>query len=114
MFLNSLGLWVLVHLVPLFGLGLGWLVVKWPLVVGRDFGVRSFGVIAGVLGTVALTLGGALGPVIAGAIYDGTGSYHWAFLLCTGLFLAGAGVVLAAPEPQVVSTVGAHSTEWSA
>lgn len=111
LFLSSLGLWVLVLFVPLFGLGLGGLVVLWPLVVGRDFGVRSFGTIAGVLGTVALTLGGALGPVIAGAIYDSTGSYHWAFLLCTGLFLAGAEVVLVAPEPQAVRTVAAHSTE---
>ena len=39
-FLHSLGLWVLVLFVPLFGLGLGGLVVLWPLVVGRDFGVR--------------------------------------------------------------------------
>jgi MFS family permease len=52
-----------------------------------------------VLGTVTLSLGGALGPVAAGAIYDSTGSYHWAFLLCTGILLMGAGVAVVATEP---------------
>lgn len=115
LFLGSFGLWVIVLFVPLFGLGLGGLVVLWPLVVGHDFGVRSFGAIAGVLGTVALTLGGALGPVIAGAMYDSTGSYHWAFILCSVSSLAGAVVVLAAPSPQAVkSSVRENSPEWSA
>lgn len=95
-----LGLWVLALFVPLFGVGLGGLVVLWPLVIGHDFGVRSFGAIAGMLGTVALTLGGALGPVIVGAMYDNTGSYHGAFVLCTMLMLAGAGIVALAPEPH--------------
>jgi hypothetical protein len=36
---------------------------------------------------------------VAGAIYDSTGSYHWAFLLCTGILLMGAGVAVAATEP---------------
>jgi MFS family permease len=96
---SSLGLWVLAFFVPLFGLGFGGLVVLWPLAVGHDFGLCSFGTIAGVLGTVTLSLGGALGPVVTGAIYDSTGSYHWAFLLCTGILLMGAGVAVAATEP---------------
>jgi sugar phosphate permease len=103
--LRVLGFWVLTLFVPLFGLGFGGLVVLWPLTVSHDFGRRSFGVIAGVLGTVALCIGGALGPVAAGAIYDSTGSYHWAFLSCIGVLLAGAGAALAATEPRAVRPV---------
>lgn len=105
LYLSSLGLWVLAIFVPLFGLGFGGLVVLWPLAVGHDFGLRSFGTIAGVLGTVTLSLGGALGPVMAGAIYDRTGSYQWAFLLCVGLLLVGAGVAVAATEPHAARLV---------
>jgi sugar phosphate permease len=105
LYLQSLGWWVLTLFVPLFGLGLGGLVVLWPLAVGQNFGLRSFGAIAGVLGTVALSLGGALGPVAAGAIYDSTGSYHWAFLLCSGLLLLGAGVAALAAEPHAARPV---------
>ena len=100
LFLSSLGFWALAVFVPLFGLGFGGLVVLWPLVVCHNFGLRSFGTIAGVLGTVAASGGGALGPVVVGVIFDRTGSYHWALLLCVGALLAGAGAAFAAPAPH--------------
>jgi MFS family permease len=82
----------------LFGLGFGGFVVLYPLCVGHDFGLRAFGAIAAVLGTVGITLGGALGPVVVGLSYDDTGSYSWAFVLCAGLLLAGAAVAFATSE----------------
>jgi sugar phosphate permease len=97
---DTLGFGALVGFVPLFGLGYGGLVVLWPLAVGHDFGTRSFGSIAGMVGTVALTLGGAAGPVIAGALYDSTGSYFLAFLSCVGVFLLGAVAAFITTEPQ--------------
>jgi MFS family permease len=97
--LSSLGFGVLVIFVPLFGLGYGGLIVLWPLVVSHDFGLRSFGAIAGVLGTVLLCFGGGLGPVIGGAIYDSTGSYQWVFILSVVALLVGGGAALLAPEP---------------
>ena len=96
--LHVFGFWVLAVFVPLFGLGFGGMVVLWPLTVSHDFGQRSFGTIAGVLGTVILCIGGALGPVIAGAIYDSTGSYDWAFVASIGVLLVGAGAAFAAPD----------------
>ena len=66
----------------LFGLGYGGLVVLWPLVISHDFGLTSFGAIAGVLATLALGLGGAIGPVMAGVIFDRTGSYVWVLVTC--------------------------------
>src|SRR6266581_2034901 len=103
--LSALGFWVLAIFVPLFGLGYGGLIVLWPLTVGHDFGLRSFGAIAGVVGTVALSLGGALGPVVAGAMYDSTGSYQWAFLSGIGVLLVGAAAAVAATEPRAVRPV---------
>jgi cyanate permease len=37
------------------------------------------------VGTIvfAYALGGSSGPFIAGMIFDNTGNYQWAFLLCT-------------------------------
>jgi len=103
--LRTLGFWVLTIFVPLFGLGYGGLIVLWPLTVGHDFGLRSFGAIAGVVGTVALSLGGALGPVVAGSMYDSTGSYQWAFLSGIGVLLVGAAAALVATEPRAVRAV---------
>ncbi len=102
LFLESLGFWALTLFVSLFGLGYGGMIVLWPLIVGHDFGRQAFGAIAGVLGTLGLSIGGALGPIIAGVLYDNTGSYDWAFLSCVGAFLVGAGAAAVAPEPQAV------------
>jgi sugar phosphate permease len=97
---DTLGFWALAVFVPCFGVGYGGLVVLWPLAVGHDFGMRAFGAIAGMVGTVALSLGGAAGPVIAGMMYDQTGSYFSAFLSCAGVFLVGAVVAFVTTEPQ--------------
>ena len=52
-----------------------------------------------MVGTVALTLGGAAGPVVAGAMYDKTGSYFLAFLLCVVVFLVGATAAFVTTKP---------------
>ena len=98
--LESLGFWALALFVSLFGLGYGGMIVLWPLIVGHNFGRQAFGAIAGVLGTLGLSIGGALGPVIAGVLYDNTGSYDWAFVSCVGVFCMGAGAAVVAPTPQ--------------
>jgi sugar phosphate permease len=100
LYLNILGLWAVAAFVVFFGLGYGGLVVLWPLVIGHDFGLRAFGAIAGVLGTVAASLGGAVGPIMAGAIYDRTGSYYWAFFLFIAVLLVGAFAAWATTEPS--------------
>jgi sugar phosphate permease len=100
LYLNVLGFWAVAAFALFFGLGYGGLVVLWPLVIGHDFGLRAFGAIAGVLGTVAASLGGAVGPVVAGAIYDSTGSYQWAFFLFIAVLLVGTSAAWAATEPS--------------
>ncbi|MEW6298158.1 MAG: MFS transporter [Thermodesulfobacteriota bacterium] len=103
--LDPVRLWTLVLFVLLFGLGYGGLVVLWPLTVAHDFGLRAFGAIAGVLGTVAASFGGAVGPVVVGSLYDNTGSYFLAFLLCGGLLLLGAAAAFLTTAPDPVRSV---------
>jgi len=58
-----------------------------PLVAGF-FGLRSHGLIFGVTG-LAFTIGSAIGPLLAGYIFDVTGSYQSAFLVCAGIGIVG-------------------------
>jgi MFS family permease len=59
----------------------------------RFGGMRSFGKIFGVMASL-IALGTGVGPVLAGAIYDATGSYR--LLLISGIPLALVGGLLAA------------------
>jgi MFS family permease len=53
-----------------------------PLIASL-FGLKSHGLIFGSIG-FGSTLGAAVGPLFTGYLFDRTGSYHWAFLLCAG------------------------------
>jgi len=52
------------------------------------FGTRSHGAIFGVL-TFISGIGSAVGPVMAGYMFDTTGSYQLVFLVLTGMSIAG-------------------------
>jgi MFS family permease len=52
------------------------------------FGTRSHGVIFGAAVSIS-TIGGAVGPVVAGYLFDVTGSYQAIFLVLTGMSIAG-------------------------
>lgn len=60
-----------------------------PIVFGDSLGVRRLGGLLG-LGALFNTIGFAAGPVIAGRIFDRTGSYSGALILFTGLALLAA------------------------
>jgi MFS family permease len=75
-----------------FGVVAGAPVALLPLLVAESLGRRRFGVLAALTG-IAGTIGATAGPVIAGRIFDITGSYASAFEL---FILAGAMGALAA------------------
>ncbi len=60
-----------------------------PIVFGDSLGVRRLGGLLGI-GALFNTIGFAAGPVIAGRIFDRTGSYHGALILFAGLALIAA------------------------
>ena len=51
------------------------------LIVAELFGLKSLGMIYGTI-MIFSALGMTLGPIIAGTIFDMTGNYNWAFLIC--------------------------------
>jgi len=65
----------------LIGFGYGSESATIPYLVGRYFGLRSFGEIYSYL-FITVPLGGALGPVLMGAAFDRAGSYKSALLFC--------------------------------
>jgi len=64
-----------------YGIAYGGIVPMQTLMAGELFGLRSLGIITA---TVMLggSLGGAIGAPLAGAIFDNSGSYQWAFQIC--------------------------------
>jgi len=63
----------------LFGFGYGGTGPQIPLVVAQFFGLPSLGAILGVM-ILSGQIGGAIGPLLAGKIFDLTRSYFWGFL----------------------------------
>jgi MFS family permease len=77
----------------LFGLSLGAEVDLFPYMVSRCFGLQAFAEIYGYT-LAAFGLGGVLGPLLTGIIFDAMGSYTLAFGSFCLLVLAAAGLML--------------------
>jgi len=74
-------IWMLYVFAVIFGVAYGGKVSLQPLVPGELFGLSSLGIILGTL-MFCGTIGGALGPPLAGTIFDVTGGYNLALLIC--------------------------------
>jgi MFS family permease len=81
-------LWMLYLFGAIFGLGYGGFVTMQSPLVADYFGLKAHGAIYGVVMFV-VSIGGSVGPLIAGSIFDNSGSYNWAFILCAVLGLFG-------------------------
>ncbi len=85
-------LWMLYLFAAVYGFGHGgFFALISPLIAGL-FGTRSQGTLLGVV-IFSGTLGGSIGPFVAGTVFDVTGSYRLAFLIL--LTLAVIGLTLA-------------------
>lgn len=84
----------------LVGLGQGAEFDILPYVVSRYFGLRAFGEMYGST-FAAVTLGGAIGPLVMGVSFDATGSYSLALLLFAGASFTAAGLMLGLGPYQV-------------
>ena len=73
-------LWPLYSFAFVFGLASGGIGSSQSPIIARLFGLSSHGLILGVI-TLGFTAGGAVGPFLAGFIFDVTGSYQVAFLV---------------------------------
>jgi predicted MFS family arabinose efflux permease len=73
-----------------FGFAYGGMQVLFSPLVAELFGTRSHGVILAA-GALAGSIGAAIGPIVAGYVFDVFGSYTIAFILCAMLAFAGLG-----------------------
>ena len=74
-------LWMLYLFAAIFGIGYGGISALVSPIVAELFGLSSHGVIFGVVIMFGGTGGMAIGPLLAGHIFDITGSYQTAFLI---------------------------------
>jgi len=95
-------LWMLYLFAVVLGLNYGGLSAITSPLVARFFGLKDHGAIYGLI-QLLFSIGGATGPLVAGRIFDVSGSYDWAFILCA--VMGAGGVVLAiflrAPQKQM-------------
>lgn len=79
--LSNLGSWSFYAFTLIFGLGYGLFIILESAIPADLFGAKSLGTIMATLGLFAM-IGSAAGRTLAGTIFDITGSYQMAFLLC--------------------------------
>jgi len=77
-------MWLLYIFAAAFGFGYGGEIALMSPVMAELFGLRALGVILGVV-SCAYFIGCAIGPLVAGHMFDVTGNYYSAFLIC-GIF----------------------------
>jgi sugar phosphate permease len=82
----------------MFGISVAGILVVPAVAYANYFGRRSLGAIRGATEPF-VTLGGAIGAVTSGIIYDVTGSYHVAFVIFSGVGLAAILPLLMARPP---------------
>ena len=92
---SPIALWIYVFI---FGLGVGsWLPVM-SMLVSTNFGLIAYGAIFGMM-SFAQNLGVAVGPLVAGSIYDSTHAYTAAFFLFVSLHILAMIAILAVRKP---------------
>ena len=96
--------WQIFLVLPLFGLGWGGIIPVRPALQAEIFGLRAFGAIQGLVLTIA-TLGGLIGPVFAGWMYDQTESYRLAFVILAAAAFLAAPMLVTLRRPSQPQTV---------
>lgn len=86
--------WDFLLFAAVFGFSYGGLTSLESTSVADFFGLSSHGAILGVI-AFSITFGSALGPVLGGYIFDITGRYQAAFLLCLAFSIIGMALSIA-------------------
>jgi MFS family permease len=102
-FLASTSVSLLYPSALLFGFAYGGTATLFPAIVGDFYGRLAVGAILGFAWAIAASAA-AFGPLIAGYLYDVTGSYDSAFALSAALNLIAACLVLFLKKPRMAAT----------
>jgi len=88
---------VLLLACAVYGFSIGNLITLPPLIIHREYGQAAFGTALG-LSTAVVGVISAFGPALLGLVRGATGGYAAALLLCLGLKLVAAAIVLLRPR----------------
>ena len=83
------------------GFNFGGNLALFPATTADFFGTRHVGINYGLMFT-AYGVAGIAGPILAGSVFDMTGSYLWAFIPAGAACLVAAGISLGLKSPQTV------------
>ena len=101
--------WMLFLFALIYGFAHGGFFTVMSPTLAEFFGIGSHGVIFGIV-LFCGTIGGAAGPLLAGTLFDTTGSYETVFLILTGFCLMGL-ILTAALQPiKSPATVAARES----
>jgi MFS family permease len=85
--------WMLFVFAVIYGFAHGGFFTVMSPLVAELFGIESHGLLFGIV-LASGTLGGTIGPLLAGRIFDVTGSYQLLFVVLTGLAFVGLAMIL--------------------
>jgi len=94
--------WMLFVFAIIYGFAHGGLFTVMSPTVAELFGTGSHGLLFGIV-LFSGTLGGAIGPLMAGSIFDLTGSYRLVFIILTAMALVGI-ILIATLRPPAGDT----------
>ena len=86
-------LWMLYIFTVIFGLAYGAEIPQIPLLIGQFCGTRSMAALVGLVLFIG-NVGGSLGSIVAGRIFDLTLSYYYAFIMGAVVSLLAVGMSL--------------------
>jgi MFS family permease len=85
--------------VIIFGFGMGGVIVLQPLVIGKYFGLASFGILLGIC-QLSHSIGSSLGSFTSGLLYDHFGDYQKALTVYIFVYLIGIASIFLAGSPK--------------
>ena len=99
-FISMDEVWLIIPFLLIYGFGYGGPFPLRPALQADYFGTRNYGTIMGLMGMISM-IGGLVSPVIAGWIFDVTGSYRLAWQLFALATLPAIPLMLLAKQPRV-------------
>jgi len=107
---HATNLWMVLAFVLIHGLAWGWRGPQMAALRADYFGRTAYGKIMGVSNMIII-LGTISGPLIAGFVYDQTGSYRVGFDILAGIAAAGSIFFILARKPSPPARTVARTME---
>ena len=96
-------LWMIYVCAAFYGFFYGGTIPLVPGLTGYLFGIRSLSELIGIVSGIGICVG-SLGPIIAGLIFDKTGSYAVSFVLAAGTLVLAGILAILVRSPQKASS----------